>query len=108
MRRVAGRTDRVVVVGAGLAGLSAALRLAAAGRQVTVVERDDVPGGRAGLLERDGYRFDTGPGVLTMPGLIAAALASVGERLEDWLELVPLDPVYRAYFPDGGHLDVRS
>ena len=81
MRTVSGPTERVVVVGAGLSGLSAALRLAGAGRQVTVVERAAVPGGRAGLLEVDGYSFDTGPTVLTMPDLIADALACVDERL---------------------------
>ena len=64
--QVKGPTDHVVVVGAGLAGLSAALRLAGAGRKVTVVERESVPGGRNGLLEKDGYSFDTGPSVLTM------------------------------------------
>lgn len=103
-----GRTDRVVIVGAGLAGLSAALRLAGAGREVTVLERAEVPGGRNGLLERDGYRFDTGPTVLTMPDLIADALDCVGERLEDWLELEPVDPLYRAYYPDGSTLDVKA
>ena len=108
MRTVPTPTDRVVVVGAGLAGLSAALRLAGAGREVTVVERDDVPGGRAGLLELDGYRFDTGPTVLTMPDLIADALDCVGERLSDWLELEPVDPLYRAFFPDGSTLDVLA
>ena len=64
MRTVTGPTDHVVVVGAGLGGLSAALRLAGAGRRVTVLEREAVPGGRAGLLEVDGYSFDTGPTVL--------------------------------------------
>ena len=109
-----GRTDRVVIVGAGLAGLSAALRLVGAGREVTVLEREDVPGGRNGLLELaspsgDGtYRFDTGPTVLTMPDLIADALDCVGERLEDWLELEPVDPLYRAYYPDGSTLDVKA
>jgi phytoene desaturase len=73
-----GPTDNVVIVGAGLGGLSTALRLAGAGRSVTVIEREAVPGGRAGLLETDGYRFDTGPTVLTMPGLIADAFACVG------------------------------
>ena len=106
MRTVSGRTDRVVVVGAGLGGLSAALRLAGAGRNVTVLERNSVAGGRAGLLEIDGYRFDTGPTVLTMPELIADALACVDERVEDWLDLRPVDPAYRAFFPDGSHLDV--
>lgn len=108
MRTVPGRTDRVVVVGAGLGGLSAALRLAGAGRQVTVVEREAVPGGRAGMLADRGYRFDTGPSVLTMPGLVADALACVGEHLEDWLDLIPLDPLYRAHYPDGSTLDVRA
>ena len=108
VRTVVGPTDRVVVVGAGLGGLSAALRLAGAGREVTVLERAAVPGGRAGRLELGGYAFDTGPTVLTMPQLIADALGSVGERLEDWLELLPVDPVYRAYFPDGSTLDVHA
>ncbi|HEY3503969.1 MAG TPA: phytoene desaturase family protein [Actinocatenispora sp.] len=108
MRTVVGPTDRVVVVGAGLGGLSAAIRLAAAGRQVTVLERESVPGGRAGLLERAGYRFDTGPTVLTMPHLIADTLATVGEELTDWLDLVRLDPAYRAHFADGSTLSVRT
>src|SRR3712207_1606473 len=99
---------RVVVVGAGLGGLSCALRLAGAGCDVTVLERSAVPGGRAGLLEVDGYRFDTGPTVLTMPSLIADAFAAVGEDMASWLELRPLDPVYRAWFPDGSVLDVKS
>ncbi len=106
MRTVPGPTDRVVVVGAGLAGLSAALHLAGAGREVTVVERGDRPGGVAGRLQLDGYVLDTGPTVLTMPDLLADALGCVGERLEDWLDLVPLSPVYRGFFPGGEHLDV--
>jgi phytoene desaturase len=114
VRTVPGKTDRVVIVGAGLAGLSAALRLAGAGREVTVLEREDVPGGRNGLLEVASpsgggtYRFDTGPTVLTMPDLIADALDCVGEKLEDWLELEPVDPLYRAYYPDGSTLDVKA
>ena len=96
------------MVGAGLGGLSCALHLAAAGRQVTVVEREPLPGGRAGRLTIDGYEFDTGPTVLTMPELIAEPLAAVGERLSDWLELTPLDPAYRAYYPDGSTLDVKT
>jgi phytoene desaturase len=95
-----------VVVGAGVGGLTCALYLAGAGRRVTVLEREPVPGGRAGLLERAGYRFDTGPTVLTMPELIDRAFAAVGERLADRVELVRLDPAYRAWFPDGSSLDV--
>ena len=108
MRTVRGRTDHVVVVGAGLGGLSAALRLTGAGRRVTVLEREPVPGGRAGVLTDRGYTFDTGPSVLTMPGLIADALASVGEEMADWLRLRPVEPLYRARFADGSHLDVHA
>src|SRR3954449_11833381 len=108
MKTVTGPTDRVVVVGAGLAGLACALHLAAAGRQVTVLERESVPGGRAGRLSLQGYEFDTGPTVLTMPSLIEEPLAAVGEKLSDWLTLSPLDPAYRAYYPDGSTLDVRT
>lgn len=106
--RVKGPTDHVVIVGAGLAGLSAALRLAGAGRKVTVLERESVPGGRNGLLKRDGYSFDTGPTVLTMPSLINDAFNSVGEELSDWLELRPLTPLYRAFYADGSHLDLHA
>lgn len=106
MRTVTGPTDHVVIVGAGLGGLSAALRLAGAGRQVTILERELVPGGRAGLLEIEGYRFDTGPTVLTMPELLADALACVEEKLDDWLDLRRVDPAYRAVFADGSSLDV--
>ena len=108
MRKVKGKTDRVVVVGAGLAGLSCALRLAGAGREVIVIEREAVPGGRNGLMKKDGYSFDTGPSVLTMPDLIADALACVGEKIEDWLELMPLNPLYRAFYADGSQLDVHA
>ena len=108
VRRVSGPTDRVVIVGAGLGGLACALHLAGAGREVTVLERAAVPGGRAGRLSVDGYEFDTGPTVLTMPELIDEALGAVGERLADRLDLAPVDPAYRAHFPDGSTLDVLA
>lgn len=112
MRTVRGRADHVVVVGAGLSGLSAALRLTGAGRQVTVLEREQVPGGRAGLVRTPAgageYRFDTGPTVLTMPDLIADCFDAVGERMSDWLTLRPADPLYRANFADGSRLDVHA
>ena len=112
MRTVSGPTSDVVVVGAGLAGLSAAMRLAGAGRNVTVVERETIPGGRAGRLDvtvPDGtYRFDTGPTVLTMPDLIADAFDCLGENMDDWLDLQPIDPLYRSFFPDGSVLDVHA
>lgn len=108
MRTVAGRGDTVVVVGAGLGGLSAAMHLAAAGRHVTVVEREAVPGGRCGVIQDHGYRFDTGPTVLTMPELLARPFHALGESLDDWLTLRRLDPAYRARFADGTSIDVHT
>jgi phytoene desaturase len=108
MRTVGGSTDRVVVVGAGLAGLSAALQLAGRGRRVTVVERDRHPGGRVGRLDIGGYRLDTGPTVLTMPDIIGDAFAAVGDAMADRLELLPVTPAYRASFADGSTLDAHS
>jgi phytoene desaturase len=109
---VPGPTRHVVVVGAGLAGLSAALHLRGAGHAVTLVERADHPGGRAGALDLDvdggTYRVDTGPTVLTMPELLDDALRAVGDSLAARLDLVRLDPAYRATFADGSSLDVHT
>jgi len=108
MRTVSGPTDHVVIVGAGLGGLSAALRLSGAGRRVTVLEREPVPGGRAGLLVDSGFAFDTGPTVLTLPDLVADAFDCVGESMTDWLDLRPVTPAYHARFADGSTLDVHT
>jgi phytoene desaturase len=112
VKTVSGPTDHVVVVGAGLSGLSAALHLLGAGRRVTLVERADHPGGRAGALDLETaagtYRVDTGPTVLTMPSLLEEAFATVGEKLEERLDLVRLDPGYRARFADGSTIDVHT
>lgn len=108
MRTVGGSTDHVVVVGAGLAGLSAALQLAGRGRTVTVVERGEHPGGRVGRADIGGYRLDTGPTVLTMPRIIDDTFAAVGETTADRLELFSVEPAYRASFADGSSLHVHS
>ncbi|MFN8076299.1 MAG: phytoene desaturase family protein [Kineosporiaceae bacterium] len=112
VRTVTGPSEHVVVVGAGLAGLSAAMRLAGAGRTVTLLEREPTAGGRAAVLPVDGptgtYRFDPGPTVLTMPDLIADCFDALGERMEDWLELRPVHPLYRAHYADGSRLDVHA
>lgn len=108
MRTLPGATDRVVVVGAGLSGLSAAMQLAGRGRQVTVLERGSHPGGRVGRADVNGYRIDTGPTVITMPDIIDDAFAAVGETMAQRLELEQVDPGYHARFADGSHLVVRS
>jgi len=109
VRTVQGPTDHVVVVGAGLAGLCAALHLLGAGRRVTIVERETHPGGRAGRMDLPGgYRVDTGPTVLTMPGLLDEALHAVGDSLQNRLDLVRLDPAYRTVFADGSTIDVHD
>lgn len=108
MHRVPGPTDRVVVIGAGLAGLSATLHLLGAGREVTVVEAADGPGGRAGQSTMDGYTVDTGATVLTMPEFIDEALAAVGSSLAERVELIPLHPAYRAHFADGSEIAVHT
>jgi phytoene desaturase len=97
----------VVVIGAGLSGLSAACHLVGLGHEVVLVERHERAGGRGLRLSRDGFTFDTGPTVMTMPDLVADALAAVGTSLEDALPLRRLDPAYRACFADGSKIRVR-
>jgi len=100
-------SHKVVVVGAGLGGLSAACHLLGRGYDVVVLERADQPGGRAARRTQNGFTFDTGPTVLTMPGLVDEALQAAGSTLDDLLTLRPLDPAYRARFADGSTIDVK-
>ncbi|MEE2031531.1 phytoene desaturase family protein [Rhodococcus chondri] len=109
LRSVPG-AQRVVVVGAGLAGLSTALHLLGAGRDVTILERHSSVGGRVGTYTGPGYEIDNGATVLTMPELIADALAAVGadaESVDPPLRTTRLTPAYRARFSDGSTLDVH-
>jgi phytoene desaturase len=97
----------VAVVGAGLAGLSAACHLVGRGHDVVLLERHDAPGGRGLRLQQDGFSFDTGPTVMTMPGLVDDALRAAGTSLEDALPMRRIDPAYRACFADGSQIMVR-
>ncbi|MFI9505533.1 phytoene desaturase family protein [Nocardia sp. NPDC052566] len=109
MRTVAGPADRVVVVGAGLSGLAAALYLTGAGRTVTLLERADHPGGRVGRYRGPDYEIDSGATVLTLPELIADALAAVGRDFDSCtppLRIHKLAPSYHARYADGSTIRV--
>jgi len=97
----------VVVIGAGLGGLAAAAHLIKAGHTVTIVERESIPGGRAGMITEAGFRLDNGPTVLTMPNLLADAFAAAGADMADFVTIKPVDPMYRAVYADGSTLHVR-
>ncbi|HET7036010.1 MAG TPA: FAD-dependent oxidoreductase, partial [Thermomicrobiaceae bacterium] len=98
-------TQRIVVIGSGFGGLAAAVRLAARGHQVTVVEKRDQPGGRAYVYHQDGFIFDGGPTVTTAPWLFADLFTLAGRQMADYLTLIPIDPFYRVFFADGAHFD---
>ena len=97
--------NRALVVGGGFGGLAAAIRLAARGWRVTLLERQKQLGGRAMVFSQDGFTFDAGPTVLTAPFLLEELFALADKRLEDHLELLPVDPYYRVVFPDGRRFD---
>lgn len=98
----------VVVIGAGIAGLSAAIRLAAAGLRVAVYEKNATTGGKMGEVRRDGFRWDTGPSVITMRHVFEELFATAGRRLGDYLTLLPVEPLTRYFYPDGTVLDASS
>jgi phytoene desaturase len=97
---------KVLVIGAGLGGLSAAAHLRGSGHDVTILERGDRPGGRAGLVESHGYRIDNGPTVLTMPELLREAFTAVGADMDILCPIKKVDPMYRAVYADGSQLRI--
>ncbi|GAA2642358.1 NAD(P)/FAD-dependent oxidoreductase [Streptomyces vastus] len=93
---------RIAVIGAGMGALAAAARLAVAGHRVVVYERAATYGGAVGRFERDGFAFDTGPGLLTLPAVYRDLFLKTGKQpLEECVELVQVDPTSRHVFPDG-------
>jgi phytoene desaturase len=99
---------RVLVIGAGMGGLSVAARLAASGHEVTVCEQAPEVGGKLGWYSRDGFCFDTGPSLLTLPVVYRDLFAATGAALEDVVDLVPVDPVCHYRFHDGVELDMPN
>jgi phytoene desaturase len=100
--------NSALVIGAGIGGLATAARLARAGYRVRVLEKEPRPGGRAGVIEEQGFRFDTGPTLFLMPQTFAETYTALGERMEDHLDLVRLDPTYRVHFHDDTTLDLTA
>jgi phytoene desaturase len=96
---------RALIVGAGPGGLSAAINLAGLGFEVTVVEKEAVPGGRMRGLQLGEYQVDTGPSIMQLPQVLERIFRRAGKRIEDYVQLVRLDPNTRVCFWDGTHLD---
>ncbi len=98
----------IAVIGAGLAGLAAACTLAARGHKVVLFERNDWIGGKAALFEQDGFRFDMGPTILTVPRVLERIFSEAGRTMSDALDLRRLDPQWRCFFEDGSVLDLQQ
>jgi len=90
-----------VVIGSGFGGLAAAIRTQAKGYAVTLLEMRDAPGGRAYVYRDQGFTYDAGPTIVTVPFVLDELAAVAGKKLADYIRLVPCDPFYRIYFPDG-------
>jgi phytoene desaturase len=99
------RSGQVVVIGGGIGGLSAAIRLAVAGRPVTLLEQNATVGGKMGEIVQDGFRWDTGPSVITMRHVFEELFAAAGRTLDDYLTLLPVEPLTRYFFPGGEQID---
>jgi len=100
------QNQRIGVIGGGLGGLASACTLAARGYEVALFERNDWLGGKAAVLEGQGFRFDMGPTILTIPSVLRRIFAEADRRMEDYLDLVRLDPQWRSFFEDGSTLDL--
>lgn len=104
-QRAGPNAPRATVIGAGLGGLAAAIRLLVRGYRVSVIDRLDQPGGRARVFRQDGFVFDAGPTLITAPFLFEELWELAGRAMADELTLVPIDPFYRIRFHDGATFD---
>lgn len=96
---------KVAIIGSGFGGLSLAIRLQSKGYKVTIFEKQEKVGGHAYQLKKNGYTFDLGPSLITAPSIIRSIFDAAGEKMEDHLDLMRLDPFYRIYFADGTYFD---
>ena len=97
-----------IVIGAGIGGIATAARLAKNGYDVTVLEKNETPGGRCNQIIRDGHRFDIGPTLFLMPEIWEETFAALGEKMSDHLDLKRIDPTYKVHFDDGLQLELTS
>ena len=97
---------KVVVIGAGLGGMSAAIMLAKAGMQVTLIEKNRHLGGKLNILETQGFKFDLGPSIFTLPDVFRPLFHSPGKKLEDYIHLRRVNPQWRNFFEDGTVVDL--
>ncbi|MEJ6393246.1 phytoene desaturase [Gymnodinialimonas sp. 2305UL16-5] len=102
------RPTQAIVIGAGLGGLSAAMRLGAKGYQVTVLDRLDRAGGRGSSISQNGHRFDLGPTIVTVPQVFRQLWAECGRDFDADVDLRPVDPYYEIRWPDGSHFRVSQ
>ena len=102
------RPTHVVVIGGGLAGLSAAATLAAAGADVTIVEKNNHLGGKMNVLKHDGYTFDMGPTILTLPWVLTGIFERAGRNPADYIDLINLNPQWRLFYEDGAKFDLAA
>jgi phytoene desaturase len=100
--------SKAIVIGAGIGGIATAARLAKNGFQVTVLEKNEKPGGRCNQIVRDGHRFDTGPTLFLMPQVFAETYAALGETMSNHLDLRRVDPTYAVHFDDGLRLQLTA
>jgi phytoene desaturase len=108
MKSVPDPRSEAIVIGAGLGGLSAAMRLGAKGYRVTVLDRLDRVGGRGSSITEGGHRFDLGPTIVTVPEVFRKLWAACGRDFDADVDLRPLDPFYEIRWPDGSHFTARS
>lgn len=99
---------KIVVIGAGLAGLSTAVELLSRGFRVTLIERNQHLGGKMNVLEERGFKFDMGPTILTLPAVVRGIIQRSGRKPEDYIDLVRLDPQWRCFYDDGTVVDLRE
>ncbi len=98
----------IIIIGAGIGGLSAAIRLAKSGFSVTILERNETVGGKVNFVEADGYKFDTGASLLTMRHVLKDLFDFAGRNIEDYLTIVPLEPICRYFWSDGTQFDASA